>query len=63
LEPPSTLAETADRASSAAGARKLYRHSRSPDIDCGEIAYRRFTVRHPHPHGFDGDHDGVGCES
>jgi micrococcal nuclease len=34
-----------------------------PDLDCGDIAARRFTVLAPDPHGFDGNHDGVGCES
>ena len=34
-----------------------------PDLDCGEIRYRRFQVLSPDPHGFDGDNDGVGCES
>jgi hypothetical protein len=35
-----------------------------PDLDCGDIAQRRFTVRAPDPHGFDGnDNDGIGCES
>ena len=34
-----------------------------PDLDCGQIAYRRFAVVPPDPHGFDGDSDGVGCES
>jgi micrococcal nuclease len=34
-----------------------------PDLDCGQISYRRFTVLPPDPHGFDGDNDGVGCES
>ncbi len=36
-----------------------------PDLDCGEITHRRFTVLPPDPHGFDGDGDGdgVGCES
>jgi len=33
-----------------------------PDLDCGEIPYRKFTVLQPDPHGFDGDNDGVGCE-
>jgi micrococcal nuclease len=33
-----------------------------PDLDCGDIAFRRFTVLPPDPHRFDGDHDGVGCE-
>lgn len=34
-----------------------------PDLDCGDIPYRRFTVLPPDPHNFDTDGDGVGCES
>ncbi len=34
-----------------------------PDLDCPDIGRKRFTVLAPDPHGFDGDHDGVGCES
>ena len=34
-----------------------------PDLDCGEIPYRRFQVLAPDPHRFDGDNDGIGCES
>ena len=34
-----------------------------PDLDCGEIPYRRFRVLPPDPHGFDRDGDGIGCES
>ena len=33
-----------------------------PDLDCGDIADRRFTVLPPDPHRFDGNADGVGCE-
>ncbi len=33
-----------------------------PDLDCGEIPYRRFRVVGDDPHGFDRDRDGVGCE-
>lgn len=33
-----------------------------PDLNCGDISGRNFTVRRPDPHGFDTDHDGVGCE-
>jgi hypothetical protein len=36
---------------------------RPPDLDCGDIPYKRFTVLSPDPHGFDRDNDGVGCES
>lgn len=35
----------------------------SGDLDCGDIPYGRFEVIPPDPHGFDGDGDGVGCES
>ena len=34
-----------------------------PDLDCGNISFRRFTVLPPDPHRFDGDFDGIGCES
>jgi len=34
-----------------------------PDLDCKDIPYRNFQVLPPDPHNFDGDHDGVGCES
>ena len=34
-----------------------------PDLNCGDIPYRRFPVLEPDPHGFDGDNDGIGCES
>ena len=38
-----------------------------PDLDCKNVPDRHFTVRwdvpDPDPHHFDGNHDGVGCES
>jgi len=34
-----------------------------PDLDCGEIGYSNFRVIQPDPHRFDGDNDGIGCES
>ena len=38
-----------------------------PDLDCGDISFRNFSVRHdvpnPDPHRFDGNKDGVGCET
>ena len=34
-----------------------------PDLDCGDIGAKNFTVLSPDPHGFDGNSDGVGCES
>lgn len=34
-----------------------------PDLDCGDIPFGRFEVVPPDQHGFDGDSDGVGCES
>ena len=34
-----------------------------PDLDCGDITDRRFRVLPPDPHRFDGDGNGIGCES
>lgn len=34
-----------------------------PDLNCKDIPFRRFKVLPPDPHHFDGDGDGVGCES
>ena len=34
-----------------------------PDLDCGDIPFRRFPVVGDDPHRFDGNNDGVGCES
>lgn len=34
-----------------------------PDLDCGDITFRNFTVVGSDPHRFDVDGDGVGCES
>jgi micrococcal nuclease len=35
----------------------------SGDLDCGDITARLFPVSQPDPHRFDGDYDGIGCES
>jgi hypothetical protein len=35
-----------------------------PDLDCRDIQqYKNFPVRQPDPHHFDGDKDGIGCET
>jgi predicted nucleic acid-binding Zn ribbon protein len=34
-----------------------------PDLDCKDIQYRNFVVLPPDPHHFDGDGDGIGCET
>ncbi len=34
-----------------------------PDLDCKDITHRDFTVLEADPHNFDGDKDGIGCES
>jgi len=34
-----------------------------PDLDCGDITQKRFTVLQPDPHRLDSDKDGIGCES
>jgi endonuclease YncB( thermonuclease family) len=34
-----------------------------PDLDCGDVGFKRFQVLQPDPHNFDRDGDGIGCES
>jgi len=34
-----------------------------PDLDCADVPYTNFQVLPPDPQGFDGDGDGVGCET
>ena len=35
-----------------------------PDLNCDDVRYENFrVVKHPDPHGFDTDEDGVGCET
>ncbi|HXF72049.1 MAG TPA: thermonuclease family protein, partial [Actinomycetota bacterium] len=34
-----------------------------PDLDCADVGARRFRVTGSDPHGFDGDGDGIGCET
>jgi micrococcal nuclease len=34
-----------------------------PDLDCGDVSFTYFRVEGSDPHGFDGDDDGMGCES
>lgn len=34
-----------------------------PDLNCSDIPQKRFTVLQPDPHRFDGNKDGIGCES
>ena len=34
-----------------------------PDLDCSDIPYRNFRVIGRDPHHFDGNHNGIGCET
>jgi len=34
-----------------------------PDLDCRDVAERRFRVEGGDPHNFDGDGNGIGCEA
>lgn len=34
-----------------------------PDLDFPDIEHRNFTVLPPDPHGFDGNENGIGCET
>lgn len=33
------------------------------DLDCADVTFRNFHVRAPDPQNFDGDHNGIGCET
>jgi micrococcal nuclease len=41
----------------------VYIHSAPPDLDYWEIKHKNFNVLPTDPHGFDGDRNGIGCES
>jgi len=34
-----------------------------PDLNCDDILWTNFTVLPPDPHGFDGNKNGIGCET
>jgi hypothetical protein len=34
-----------------------------PDLDCDDVNATNFQVTGSDPHGFDGDNDGIGCET
>jgi hypothetical protein len=34
-----------------------------PDLNCADVPYTNFKVLPPDPHHFDGDKDGIGCET
>ncbi|MGF1665705.1 MAG: thermonuclease family protein [Acidimicrobiia bacterium] len=34
-----------------------------PDLNCDDVPYDDFAVLEPDPHGFDGNNDGVGCQT
>jgi micrococcal nuclease len=34
-----------------------------PDLDCSDVPHKGFKVVGTDPHGFDGDRDGIGCET
>lgn len=66
--PPTTTAPTTTTVAASSRCDPAYPDvcipSPPPDLDCGDIPYRRFRVLAPDPHGFDGnDNDGIGCES
>jgi micrococcal nuclease len=65
--PPSTQASLAPAPASTGSCDPSYPDvcipPAPPDLDCGDITYRRFRVVGSDPHRFDADHDGVGCES
>lgn len=64
--PPSTTTGPAGTTPSAGGCDPAYPDvcipPAPPDLDCGDIPDRDFTVLVPDPHRFDGGGDGRGCE-
>jgi len=63
VPPPPPATPTSPRAGCDAAYPTVCIPSPPPDLDCGDIPYRRFTVLAPDPHRFDSDNDGIGCES
>lgn len=71
MDRPKVCTETAEGAAArvpqARRGRRLCIPPPPPALDCGQISYRNFrviyTVPNPDPHRFDGDRDGIGCES
>lgn len=63
-EPPP---DAAPRSGGTAGCHSAYPDAcippPPPDLDCSDVAHRRFRVRAPDPHRFDGDGNGIGCEN
>lgn len=64
---PPTVAPAATATPSRAGCSAAYPTvcipPPPPDLDCKDVGFKRFQVLPPDPHGFDADHDGIGCES
>ena len=67
---PTTTTTTRPRATSTTAARRcdaayptVCIPSPPPDLNCGDITAKNFTVKSPDPHKLDGDRDGIGCES
>jgi micrococcal nuclease len=66
-QPPTTTTTMAATTTAPANCHSSYPDfcipSPPPDLNCGDISFKNFTVLPPDPHGFDGNNDGVGCES
>jgi hypothetical protein len=67
LAPPAPVPTAAPTAASQTGCDPSYPTvcipPPPPDLNCADIPYRRFQVLPPDPHHFDGNHNGIGCES
>jgi hypothetical protein len=61
--PPATITPTPRPAECHASYPTVCIPPPPPDLDCGDIPYRNFAVLRPDVHRFDGDGDGVGCET
>jgi micrococcal nuclease len=61
--PPTTTADTTASTKCDASYPTVCIPPPPPDLNCRDVPYRNFKVLPPDPHGFDGDHDGIGCET
>ncbi len=58
IQNPVTLTDTGENSSSSSND-----DNGGQDLDCDDISDRNFMVSNNEPNGFDGDNDGIGCES
>ena len=58
IQNPVSLTDTGENSSSSSSV-----NDENQDLDCDDISDRNFVVSSDDPNGFDGDKDGIGCET